>query len=706
MGGAELGQQARPFGGEGQVHDAPVGIVATAHDQPGGDRTVDQPHRAVVLQHEVLGNVADGRRAAAVAADGEQELVLRRGQPDRLRLLPAPGDEATQTVTELEEAGVPVVVQLGLSIEISLSHLYRITILHVRPRRLLFLTALAVAVGLLAGGAAWVLLHLIALLTNAALFGRVSATLPSLAHFHDSPRLVIAAVVGGLVIAALARWSPVIRGHGIPEAMEAVLLRQSRVAPRTAIAKPLSAAIAIGTGGPFGAEGPIIVTGGALGSLIGQVLPVSPSERKILLACGAAAGMAATFGAPLAAVVLAIELLLFEFSTRAFVPLVAAASVAGGVHSALFGSGPLFTVPHHDFAGLTRLPLYIVLGAVCGLAAVVITKGLFLVEAGFRRLPVSEFWHPAIGAIGFSLVGIVAPRVLGVGYDQISAVLATKLGIGALAVLALAKLVAWWLALGSGTSGGTLAPILLISGAFGSLTGQLAVRAMPGLHVSPGAFALVAMAATFGAATRATFTSIVFLFELTRDYNAILPLMMAAVIADLVALALTRDSLMTEKLTRRGVRVPTDYHADVLRTTPVRQVMTEAARAVTLPATATVADAVACFEETHHGAYPVVDETGRVIGMIGRRDFLRDDIDDGAPVRDVMSPDVVTVGPDDDVNVGLERMLEEEVEHLPVVHDGVLVGICTRTDILRARHDQFVHERREPGWSGGIRLLR
>jgi len=231
-----------------------------------------------------------------------------------------------------------------------------------RPRRLLFLTSLAAVIGLLAGGAAWVLLRLIALLTNFALFGRFSSKLPTLAHYHGGVRLVIAAVVGGLVIAGLAKWSPVIRGHGIPEAMEAVLLRQSRIAPRAALAKPLSAALAIGTGGPFGAEGPIIVTGGALGSLIGQVLPVSPNERKILLACGAAAGMAATFGAPLASVVLALELLLFEFSTRAFVPLAAASSVAGGVHSALFGSGALFKVPHHEFAGLTRLPLYIALG--------------------------------------------------------------------------------------------------------------------------------------------------------------------------------------------------------------------------------------------------------------------------------------------------------------------------------------------------------
>src|SRR2546429_5696119 len=364
------------------------------------------------------------------------------------------------------------------------------------PGRLVFMSLLATALGLAGGAAAWVLVRLIALLTNAALLHEYGWELPSFRHFHPGPELILVAMAGGLLVALMARWSPVIRGHGIPEAMEAVLTRHSRISPRAAIAKPASAAVAIGTGGPFGAEGPIIVTGGALGSLVGQVVPVSPSERKILLASGAAAGMAATFGAPRASGVLAIELLLFEFSTRAFVPLVVASSVAAGMHSALFGTGPLFAVPHHNFAGLSKLPFYVPLGLACGLLAVVINKGLFLVESGFRRLPVSEFWWPAIGAVGFASVGLALPRVLGVGYDQIGHVLGGPLGLFLLAALALAQLAAWWGARASGTSGGTLAPILLISGSFGALMGNLADRAFPWAHLSPGAFALVAMAAT------------------------------------------------------------------------------------------------------------------------------------------------------------------------------------------------------------------
>src|SRR6266699_7009273 len=283
------------------------------------------------------------------------------------------------------------------------------------PGRLVFMSLLAAALGVAGGAAACVLFRLIALLTNAALLHQYGWELPSLRNFHPGPELILVAMAGGLVVALIARWSPVIRGHGIPEAMEAILTRHSRISPRAAVAKPASAAVAIGTGGPFGAEGPIIVTGGALGSLVGQVIRVSPSERKILLACGAAAGMAATFGTPLAAVILAIELLLFEFSVRAFIPLVVASAIAAGAHVTAFGAGPLFAVPAHSYAGLGKLPLYAVLGGISGLVAVIVTKGLHFVESLYRRLPIREFYHPLIGAAGFAIVGYIVPRSLGVG---------------------------------------------------------------------------------------------------------------------------------------------------------------------------------------------------------------------------------------------------------------------------------------------------
>ena len=568
-------------------------------------------------------------------------------------------------------------------------------IMRTSTRRLTLLTALATVLGLAGGGAAWVLIHLIELLTNAALFHELSVEGRSLGELDPGWSLFAAAVVGAIIISCLAKWAPVIRGHGIPEAMEAVLTKQSRIAPRTAIAKPISAAIAIGTGAPFGAEGPIIVTGGSIGSLLGQVLPVTPSERKILLAAGAAAGMSATFGAPLAAVVLAIELLLFEFSVRAFVPLVVATSIAGGMHSALFGDGPLFQLPAHDFAGLDVLPAFVLLGVACGVLAIVISRGLFLVEDLYRRLPIGEFWHPAIGAVGFATVGLFVPRALGVGYDAIGDVLNARLAVGTVAALAAGKLVAWWLALGSGTSGGTLAPILLISASFGTVVGDGLNHVLPGPDIGIGAFAVVAMAATFGAATQATFTAIVFVFELTRDYDVILPLMLASVLADLVYSAVNRDSLMTEKLRRRGLHIGRHYGVDPFTHARVSEIMTTAVE--TFAHTASFGDARARFAAGRHGAYPIV-ERGRLVGIVARGDVLRDDCDDDQSLVDHAPSQVVTVAPSDTAQTALRIMVDEHIEHVPVVdHDRRLVGICTRTDLLKVRRRQLELERLQDG---------
>ncbi len=494
------------------------------------------------------------------------------------------------------------------------------------------------------------------------------------------------------MVTLLALWSPNIRGHGIPEAQEAVLTGESRISPRTAIAKPISAAVAIGTGGPFGAEGPIIVTGGAVGSLLGQLFRVSPSERKILLACGAAGGMAAVFGAPLASVMLAVELLLFEFSPRSLVPLVVSASIAAGMHAALFGAGPLFHVPPHEYAGLDTLWVFAVLGVACGALAIVVVRGLFLIEAVFRRLPFGVFWHPMLGALVFASIGMSVPRALGVGYQSINDVLANRLAVGTLAVLLLAKLAMWWIALASGTSGGTLAPILLISGCFGGLMGALVQHVVPGLGISPGAVALVAMAATFGAATRATFTAIVFAFELTRDYSAIVPLMLAAVLADLVASTFLPESIMTEKLARRGLRVPTGYEPDVLRATVVSEVMTRDVQ--TLPEHASAQTLRELFAIGGHSAYPVVDPDGRCVGIVTRGDILAAGDDACVPIESQL----VVVAPGDSVLSALEKMVQERVDHLPVVDGEYLVGVCTRTDVLHARGRHLGLERPQHGW--------
>lgn len=683
------------------MDDTVIGVVAKPFDQTSGLRTVDQFHCAVMLQEQVVGDVTQAG-GASMATNRQEELMLRGCDADGLGAVLAPPHESAEAVAERQQRrevvrGEGSVFWLrGAGWTHIVNRLYREAMDRSHsPKRMALLSLIAAGLGLAGGGAAWVLLHLIAAITNFAVFGRFGFHPPHFATLVRSPRIVIVAVIGALLVSLLAKWAPVIRGHGIPEAMEAILTKESRIAPRTAIAKPISAAIAIGSSAPFGAEGPIIVTGGAIGSLTGQILRVSPSERKILLACGAAAGMSATFGAPLAAVVLAIELLLFEFSARALIPLVVATSVAAGMHAELYGSGPLFSVPAHNYSGLGALPAFALLGLAAGLLGVVITRGLFLVESGYRRLPVSEFWHPIIGAVGFSLVGLIEPRALGVGYDVIDDVLNTRLALGTVAVLGVVKLVAWWLALGSGTSGGTLAPILIISASFGTLVGAGLNEVLPGAHVSVGAFAVVAMAATFGASTRATFTAIVFVFELTRDYQVILPLMLATVIADLVFSALSEDSIMTEKLSRRGLRIGRHFAIDPMTSARIDSIMTR--EVVTLESTLTVAEARERFVDEGHGAYPVVDDDGTLLGMIGRRALLDESLHDQPTLLGITTTETSTVAPDDHAIDALNIMVEEQVEHVPVLDAGRLVGICTRTDLLKVRREQSDLEERQYG---------
>jgi len=480
-------------------------------------------------------------------------------------------------------------------------------------RRLLLLVGLAAVVGGIAGGAAYLLVRTIGLITSVALLGEWSwGEIPALSELEASPRLPIVAVAGALIIAAMAHYTPIIRGHGIPEAMEAVLRNQSRIAPSTAVSKPLSAAIAIGTGGPFGAEGPIIVTGGAIGSLVGQILRVTPSERKILLASGAAAGMAATFGAPLASLLLAIELLLFELSMRSLIPLVVATSIAGGIRSAAFGTGPLFDAPANDYAGLSVLPLYAVLGLACGLVAVVIARGLFAADRTFRSMRLPVFWQPALGSLIFAGIGLLVPRALGVGYDVIDDVLAGNLALTTLAAVLGAKALSWWVALGSGTSGGTLAPVLLMGASFGGLFAGVLLEIAPGLDITQSGFAVVGMAAVFGAATRLPLTSIVFVFELTRDFDVMLPLMLATVLAALVFSVLSSESIYTEKLSRRGIRVGSELVADSLRTTAVMDVMNRVVDTVG-PGDA-VGDVADRLARGDRGAFPVIDDEAAVSG--------------------------------------------------------------------------------------------
>ena len=383
--------------------------------------------------------------------------------------------------------------------------------------RMVLVSLLAGAIGIVAGFVAYALYKLIGLFTNIFFFHRWSTDFTSVSLHHLGAWVILVPVIGGLIVGVMAKYgTPKIKGHGIPEAMEAVLINRSRIAPRVAILKPISAAIAIGTGGPFGAEGPIIQTGGAIGSLVGQFLHTTAVERKVLLACGAAAGMSATFNTPIAGVILAIELLLFEFKSRSFIPLVIASTLATAVHMQLLGPGPMFHVSAMDFAIPRALPFYLVLGLICGLAAVGFSKLLYSVEDQFEKLPFDDMWWPAIGALGLGVIGFFVPRVFGVGYDTIGDILNGQLVWKVLLIVMIAKAAALVISLGSGTSGGLLAPTFMWSAALGGIFALVANHVFPGAHLSPGAFALVAMGAVFGAASRASFSFIIFAFEITQ----------------------------------------------------------------------------------------------------------------------------------------------------------------------------------------------
>ncbi|MBS1961548.1 MAG: chloride channel protein [Bdellovibrionales bacterium] len=454
--------------------------------------------------------------------------------------------------------GLPIAPSLGPSLEAA--HIHRHSPLV--DRRTSLLCVLSAVLAVVATGVAYALTRLIGLITNLSYYGRFSTEFSSPAGHALGLWAIGVPVAGALVVGLMARYgSKAIRGHGIPEAMEQILLNESKIPARITWLKPVSAAIAIGTGGPFGAEGPIIATGGAIGSLLGQKLPTSAMERKTLLAAGAAAGMTATFGSPLSAVLLAIELLLFEFKPRSFLPVAIATTVAAGGRIALLGADPVFRMPEVPPATSSALLLYLLEGAIIGLLAVGVTKAVYAIEDAFEHLPVHWMWWPAIGAVAVGVVGVLSPATLGVGYDNIEKILSGTFLGPALIAFCVLKFLSWSIALGSGTSGGTLAPIFTIGGGAGAAIGSLFAAILPAAGVDIRVAALVGMAGTFAGASRALLASVVFAYETTREAHGLLPLLGGCTVAYLVSALSMRNTIMTEKLVRRGHHVPVEYSA-------------------------------------------------------------------------------------------------------------------------------------------------
>ena len=500
----------------------------------------------------------------------------------------------------------------------------------------------------------------------------------------------------------MARYgSERIRGHGIPEALEAILLRGSRIEPRVALLKPISAAISIGSGGPFGAEGPIIMTGGAFGSIVAQLFHLTSAERKTLLVAGAAGGMAATFASPLAAVVLAVELLLFELKPRSFIPVALASATAATLRRFILGAGPLFPVPALPaFAGAPALVGCLVVGLAAGALSAGMTASVYAAEDFFHRLPIHWMWWPALGGLAVGLGGLVCPQALGVGYDQIQALLTGSVALRAVLLLALVKLIIWSISLGSGTSGGVLAPLLMLGSALGALLSPL----LPA--VSPGFWPLITMGAILAGTMRAPMTAIIFAVELTGEMGTLLPLLAAGAAAHGFTVLALRRSILTEKMARRGFHISREYAIDALEILFVREVMQSTVAA--LPAAATAAEATALLVAWPAGdrqrLYPALDGAGALAGVVTRRDLEGwlelERGQNGDPRRTLAA--IVRGAPivafaDEPLRVVIHRMAETGLTRLPVVDRaarGRLLGLVSLGDMLKARVRHLEEERR------------
>ena len=553
---------------------------------------------------------------------------------------------------------------------------------HVRPRVLL-ITWFALMVGAAAAVAAFLLLRLIGLITNLVFYQRFATDLVAPGAMRHPWWLVLTApVVGGLVIGLMARFgSEKIRGHGMPEAIEAILTGGSRVAPRVAVLKPVSAAISIGTGGPFGAEGPIIMTGGAVGSIFAQTMKLSADERKTLLVAGAAGGMAATFNAPLASILLAVELLLFEWRPRSLIPVAAAVAVSTVLRGFMLGGDPVFPVTAPNSPGPVADTLALVPGLTGGLLAIAATALVYLAEDLFGKLPVHWMWWPALGGLVIGLGGLVEPRALGVGYDVIDQLLTGRATMSLIIGILVVKTLIWSLSLGSGTSGGVLAPVFMIGAALGAAEGAL----LP--HVAAGFWAMCGLAAVVGGVMRSPLTGVVFTLELTHAWGDLLPLVVASVTAYGVSVLTLKRSILTEKIARRRLHLTREYTTDPLETFFAHEAMTH--DPMILSACDKIYDTI---QRTRYATlYPVVDGDGHLLGVTTRRTLLACR---GKTVAEATTPARAISYPDDTLREIANKLATAHVTRAPVVDradPGRVVGVITLAQLLHARR-QDLHE--------------
>ncbi|MGO8788811.1 MAG: chloride channel protein [Terriglobia bacterium] len=549
-------------------------------------------------------------------------------------------------------------------------------------------SAFALLVGFIGGLVAQGLLELIYLFTNIFFYGKWSFTMTFPVHNHLGVWVILIPPIGALLVGIMIHyWEPTLKGHGIPEAMEAVLIGEGKVRMRVGILKPLATAFAIGTGGPFGAEGPIIQTGAAFGSIFAQLTRLTPYQRRVLLASGAAAGMAATFVAPLAGILVAIELLLFEFRARSFIPVTISSAVATAVAVHFRGWAPLFPTPAFSLVSMQELWLFALMGILMGVIALAMIRALFFLEDAFDRFPLKPvaIWAPVTGGLLLGLIGYFYPQVFGTGYDTIRDMLNDRLGTHALLGISAAKFAALVLSLGSGTTGGVFAPSLIVGGGVGAVYAQVWHHFLPHFVSDPAFYALVAMAAVFGGIARAPFTSIIFLFELSRNPNALLPLMVCCMVSDGFVRLFSAESIMTGKLIKRGLIVRQDYTVPMLMRWRIDKAMRTNHTVINADDNVQAIAPEVSSEPT--GVIPVVNAEGSLAGIVSAHDLLKG-FESNPKVRDIMRQDYVVARVGETIDDVTRDMVTHDVENIVVVegHGATKpVGVARAADILRLR---------------------
>lgn len=569
-----------------------------------------------------------------------------------------------------------------------------------KVRRTLYISGLALINAIIVGFIAKGLVLLISFFTQFFFFGNFS--------FHEvSPSentlgywVILIPTIGGLIVGVMARFgSPAIRGHGIPEAMEKIVKGESKIHPLITILKPLSSAFSIGTGGPFGAEGPIISTGGALGSFCGQTLHITSQERKVLLAAGATAGMTAIFGTPFAAILLAIELLLFEFSSRSFIPVMIACVTGACMHFLLFGITPTFPMPEVAHPSTQSILAYAIIGLVIGFASVIVTKAIYVVEDLFELLPIHWMWWPALGGIVVGLIGIVAPDTLGVGYQNITHSLSGTLSVTLLVSLCFWKFISWGIALGSGTSGGTLAPLLTIGSSLGCLLGMVGQYYFPEANIVLPLAALVGMAALFAGAARALLTSIVFAMETTMQESTLLPLIAGCVASYLVSFIFMKTTIMTEKIDRRGIKLPDSYYPNLLEMQCVKDIMAIENKVPTTSGSSSIRYLKEWFQGNgiaypHNVIIIVNDITSEMIGVISKDQLFKNTTDDLGSIESMITRKPNSLYSDNSLQLAVEFILKTGQDILPIVDRKTrkFIGTLSSKDILKVFEQRLREE--------------